>query len=59
MSVVQWTQGLGFLTVLCPALLLMLFGFRLLVNRPMSELILGRWLKASVGVSLISALAVL
>lgn len=59
MSVVQWTQGLGFITVLCPALLLLLFGFRLLINRPMSELILGRWLKASVGVSLISALAVL
>ncbi len=59
MNTNQWTYGLGSITVLCPAALLMLFGFRLLINRPMSELVLGRCLKAAVGTSLISALAVL
>lgn len=59
MSMSQWEQGLGFLTVLCPAALMLLLGFMLLIHRPLSELVLGRWLKASVGVSLICALAVL
>lgn len=59
MNVSLWSQGFGFITVLCPALLLLLFGFRLLINRPMSELVLGRCLKLSIGVSLISSLAVL
>ena len=36
-----------------------MIGVRLLIGRPLSELLLGRWLKASVGISLIAALMVL
>ena len=59
MNISQWTQVLGSTTVFCPCALLLLIGGRLLVGRPLSELILGRWLKASVGLSLVATLGVL
>ena len=59
MNVSDWSQVFGFITVLCPCALLLLLGISLLVGRPLSELVVGRWLKAMVGLSLISALAVL
>ena len=59
MNVALWTQIFGVVAVLCPAILLLLFGFRLLINRPMSELVVGRCLKAAVGMSLVSSLVVL
>jgi len=59
MNVSDWSQVFGFITVLCPCALLLLLGVSLLVGRPLSELVVGRWLKAMVSLSLISALAVL
>lgn len=59
MNISELIQAFGFITVLCPCALLLLLGVSLLVGRPLSELIVGRWLKALVGLSLISALAVL
>ena len=59
MSYSELTQLFGCITVLCPCALLMLLGVSLLVGRPLSELVVGRWLKAMVSLSLISALAVL
>ncbi len=59
MNIAQWTQVFGCITVVCPCALLLLIGGRLLVGRPLSELILGRWLKASVGLSLLATLGVL
>ena len=59
MNVSDWSQLFGCITVLCPCALLLLLGVSLLVGRPLSELVVGRWLKAMVGLSLISALAVL
>jgi NAD(P)H-quinone oxidoreductase subunit 5 len=59
LNVALWTQIFGVVAVLCPAILLLLFGFRLLINRPMSELVVGRCLKAAVGMSLVSSLVVL
>ena len=59
MSVSEWTQVFGSITFICPCVLLLIIGVSLLIGRPMSELILGRWLKAMVSLSLISALAVL
>ena len=59
MNISQWIEVFGCITVLCPCLLFLLIGLRLLVGQPMSESMLGRWLKASVGISLINALAVL
>ncbi len=59
MSVSEWTQVFGSITFLCPCALLLIIGVSLLIGRPMSELILGRWLKTMVSLSLASALAVL
>jgi len=59
MNIPEWTQILGFITVVSPCFLLLLIGIRLLVGQPMSELRLGNWLKGSVSVSLLAALAVL
>ena len=59
MSVFEWTQVFGSITFLCPCALLLIIGVSLLIGRPMSELILGRWLKTMVSLSLISALVVL
>ena len=59
MNISQWIEVFGRITVLCPCLLFLLIGLRLLVGRPMSESMLGRSLKVSVGISLINALAVL
>ena len=59
MSYSELTQLFGCITVLCPCALLLLLGVSLLVGRPLSEWVVGRWLKAMVSLSLISALAVL
>ena len=59
MNSLDWIRILGFITVFTPSFLLLLIGTRLLVGLPMSELRLGNWLKGSVGVSLLAALAVL
>ncbi len=59
MSISELTHVFGCITVLFPCALLFLLGVSLLVSRPLSELVVGRWLKAMVGLSLISALAVL
>ncbi len=59
MNISQWTQVFGCITVFCPCALLLLIGGRLLVDQPLSELILGRWLKTSVGLSLLATLGVL
>ncbi len=47
------------MTVVAPAVLLFAIGARLLLGRPMSELNLGRWMKTSIGLSLLAALAIL
>ena len=59
MNISQWTQVLGCITVFCPCALLLLIGGRLLVGRPLSELVLGHWLKVSIGLSLLATLGVL
>ena len=59
MSISEWTQVFGCITVISPCMLLLLIGLSLLVGRPVSEEVIGRWLKAMVGLSLISALVVL
>ncbi len=59
MNIAQYTQVCGFITVACPGILLFVIGVRLLLARPMSELMVGRWLKALIGLSLMTSLAVL
>ncbi len=59
MKLPEWTQAFGFATVFLPCLLLLIIGIRLLVGRPMSEERLGLYLKGTIGVSLLSSLAVL
>ena len=59
MNSTSWTQSLGFITVFVPFVLLLVIGTRLLIGRPMSERHLGRWLKTTVGISLIAALSML
>ena len=59
MNIAQCVQICGFTTVICPCVLLLVIGLRLLLGRPMSELMVGRWLKALIGLSLVTSLAVL
>ncbi len=50
---------LGFLTVVSPAVFLFVIGASLLLGKPMSELNLGRWMKTTIGLSLLASLAIL
>ncbi|MEQ1827264.1 MAG: proton-conducting transporter membrane subunit [Pirellula sp.] len=59
MNTSEWTHLFGVITIICPCTLLLLLGVSLLIGRPVSEKVVGRWLKSMVGLSLMSALIVL
>lgn len=59
MNLPDLTWGLGIVSVSAPLLLLIVSGVLLLLSRPMSEVVLGRWLKSSISLSLAALFSVL
>ncbi len=59
MSLDSLFHGLGVIVLVMPALLLVVLGLTMLINRPLSETMMAHWTEATVTVALLAAIGIL